>query len=72
MEQAFVVYHTISRGDCDSVKIIGVYSSRVLAERAVERLRKKPGFRSSDGEFTIGPYQVDNDYWADGFGIDDD
>lgn len=72
MEDLYIVYHTIIRGENHNTKFIGVYSTRELAESAVSRLKVKPGFRKPNGVFSIGAYKLDNDYWADGFGIDDD
>lgn len=49
------------------VKLIGVYSSYILAQEAVRRTMKLPGF--SGGEFSIDPYVVDKDYWEEGYGM---
>jgi hypothetical protein len=62
----------------EHVKMIGVYSTRNLAEAAVERLRVQPGFKDypllvdptseqSDNGFHIDEYVVDCDYWTEGF-----
>lgn len=64
----FMLHHTITRGDVEDDKIIGVYATRSSAEAAIERLKDKPGFRDPRGVFGIGPYKLDMDYWADGFG----
>ena len=72
MEDLFIVYHTIIRGEDHNTKFIGIYSTRELAESAVARLKSKPGFRKPNGEFYIGAYRLNNDYWADGFGLDDE
>jgi hypothetical protein len=58
--------HTLEGGEED-VKIIGIYSSKEHAERAVERLRKQAGFRDTPDGFTIDLYRLDQDHWADGF-----
>ena len=49
------------------VKFIGVYSSKALAEEAVERLRARPGFDRFPDGFTIDAVQVDQTSWEEGF-----
>lgn len=58
--------HYLPGGDED-VKLIGVYSSRLAAEKAIERLASKPGFSEPSGEFFIDCYPLDVDFWEDGF-----
>lgn len=65
----------------DDVKVIGVYSSRMEAERAVERIRAQPGFLDhpriidalvdeEESGFFIDEYLLDKDHWSEGFGLD--
>jgi hypothetical protein len=68
LEYVYLLHHTVTRGEEENDKIIGIYSSEDVAKRAIERFKALPGFRDPDGEFTIGPYRLDQDYWADGFG----
>ena len=77
--QVFVLWHLHGVGDETSEKLIGVYSTEDLAQRAVGRLRGRPGFADhpsllnvdSEGDegFLIVPYPVDEDHWAEGFVI---
>ena len=46
---------------------IGVYSSPVLAEAAIVRLRGQPGFRDWPDAFRILEYGLDEDAFPDGF-----
>ena len=39
----------------------------VAENLAIERLKQKPGFRDQPDWFTIEPYDLDADRWADGF-----
>jgi hypothetical protein len=79
MNRVFVLQHLhVINGDQDDVKLLGVYSSRALAEVAMEKFRHLPGFRDtpymadptqsgpSEG-FTIDEYQLDQDSWGEGF-----
>lgn len=59
--------HPVLDGDAEEVKFIGVYSSREGAERAVERLRRAPGFVDWPEGFTIDAYRLDEDHWTEGF-----
>jgi hypothetical protein len=43
----------------ESIKLIGVYSSKAHAEAALERVRAQPGFRDHPAGFEIGSYTVD-------------
>lgn len=56
-----------SEEEGDDVKLLGVYSSRAAAERAIERARTRPGFRDEPRCFFVGDYVLDKDAWADGF-----
>ena len=65
MELLFVLLHSLP--ETGRVKVVGVYSSRELAEAAVERTRLLPGFADEPGGFTIEQYEVDRDHWPRGF-----
>ena len=79
MQSVFIIQHlhVLPDGEED-VKLIGAYSSHAAALAAVTRLRTQPGFSDfsnvvsfddSDEEqgFYIGEYQLDLDYWPEGF-----
>lgn len=51
----------------DDGKLIGVFSNREIAERAVAAFLEKPGFKDFPEGFTIDEYQVDKPYWEEGF-----
>jgi hypothetical protein len=66
-------------GDMESVKTIGIYSSREKAAQAIDRLKDKPGFcenpllfNPAEDErasgFIIDAYVLDVDNWSEGFG----
>ena len=56
----------------DDFKILGLYSSRRLAEQRVERVRLLPGFRRSPDGFFVHEYTLGEAHWTDGFHIGDD
>jgi hypothetical protein len=65
MELLFVLLHSLP--ETGRVKVVGVYSSRELAEAAEERTRLLPGFADEPDGFTIEQYEVDRDHWPRGF-----
>ena len=66
MELLFVLLHSLP--ETGRVKVVGVYSSRELAEAAEERTRLLPGFADEPDGFTIEQFEVDRDHWPRGFG----
>lgn len=67
MTKVYIVHHEHLLDDCDEVKLIGVYSSEEMAERAVERCQELPGFREHPDGFHIDAYPRDEDHWTSGF-----
>jgi hypothetical protein len=64
----FVVQHLhVLEGGEEDVKFIGVYSTQDAAQRAVDRLRLKPGFCDTPDGFSIDRYTLDGDHWEEGF-----
>ena len=54
-------------GDEEDAKLIGVYSTKELAEAAQKRAAQLPGFRDTPEGFTIDSCEVDRDEWCEGF-----
>lgn len=70
MQKIYYLYHIRNEDtDDEDVKLIGMYSSYELAEKAQERTKYKPGFIDFPDGFYIDEYIVDKDYWVDGFVI---
>jgi hypothetical protein len=65
MDPLFVLLH--NPPESGRVKVIGIYSSKALAEAAIERTRILPGFAEEPDSFTIDQYEVDKDHWPRGF-----
>ena len=65
MKLVFVLLHSLP--ETGRIKVVGVYSSRELAEAAEERTRLLPGFADEPDGFTIELYEVDRDHWPRGF-----
>jgi hypothetical protein len=56
------------RPGVDEAKLIGIYSTRELAEQAKARVRDKPGFQDHPEDFLISEVLLDRDGWTEGFG----
>ena len=68
MQIVYVVQHVhIIEEDQEDVKMIGVYSTEILAQKAVERFRLLPGFCDAPDGFAMDRYEVDEDNWTSGF-----
>lgn len=65
MDPLFVLLH--NPPETGRVKVIGIYSSRALAEAAIQRARILPGFVEEPESFTIDLYDIDKDHWPRGF-----
>jgi len=61
----FALLHSLA--ETGKVKVVGIYSSRLLAEEAEERTRLLPGFSEEPQGFSIEQYHVDADHWSRGF-----
>jgi len=69
MKRVFILWHHYpdSPGD-NNAKLLGVYSSKEIAEgRRDGKYKQLPGFSRRGGEFTIDPYEIDEDHWSEGF-----
>ncbi len=69
MIKVFVLEHVREDEDSQDVKLIGVFSIRVNAELAIEKLANSPGFRDCLDGFTIDEYVLDEIEWSEGFGV---
>ena len=65
MSELHVLLHSLA--DSGRVKVVGIYSSRVLAKAAEERTRLLAGFSDEPQGFTIDRYEIDKDHWSRGF-----
>ena len=65
MDPFYVLLHSLP--ETGRVKVIGIYSSKALAEAAEERTKLLPGFAEEPSGFTIEQYEVDKEYWSRGF-----
>jgi hypothetical protein len=65
MSPLYVLLHSLP--ETGKVKVVGLYSSKALAEEAVDRAKALPGFLEEPDGFTIEQYEVDRDHWPRGF-----
>ena len=68
MKHIYLLQHSYEVGEYDETKIIGIYSSRELAERTIENYKNLPGFIKYPVEcFHIDRYEVNQNNWQEGF-----
>jgi len=67
MNSVYILWHVHNVEGRDDEKLIGVYQSELDAKAAIERLKIKPGFRETQGGFSIDKYSLNRDSWEDGF-----
>lgn len=65
MDPLYVLLHSLP--ETGRVKVVGIYSSKSLAEEAEDRARALPGFSDEPDGFVIEQYEVDRDHWSRGF-----
>ena len=63
----FVLEHEREIDGHDDVKMVGVYASRLDAEKARERALSLPGFTDHEDGFSICEYELGRDHWTSGF-----
>ena len=74
MHQVYVLWHTHELkddyGSHDEIKMIGIFSTKEKAQRAVEQLKDQEGFRDHPVScFEIDEQVVDRISWTEGFCI---
>ena len=67
MNEVYLLHHMHAIEDHEDVKLLGVFSSRELAERAKERALNLPGFKDSPDGFSIDKYIIDRMGWTAGY-----
>jgi hypothetical protein len=66
--QVYILAHVFDLSDQQQdVKLIGVYSTEEDALEAQERARQRPGFSENPDGFNVAAYELDRDYWVEGF-----
>lgn len=65
--EVYLLWHAHDLDEEVDVKLLGVYSSQQKAEGARLRASDQPGFRENPQGFHIDRYEVDQDWWTEGF-----
>ena len=66
-QTVYLLWHTHILDDEEDSKLIGVYSSQELAEEKIVEYRSVEGFKNNPDDFEIASYQLDQDFWTEGF-----
>jgi homoserine kinase type II len=67
MMNVFLLWHVHDLGEEEDAKLLGVYSSEQKAEAARQRAVALPGFRECPEGFLVDRYELDQDYWTEGY-----
>jgi len=67
MNEVWLLHHIRTIEDHEDVKLLGVFSTRELAERAKARALNLPGFKDSPDGFSIDKYIIDRMGWTAGY-----
>lgn len=63
----FILLHEYELDGHDELKVLGVYSERILAEQAQTRFEAEPGFCDHWDGFGILESSLNKDLWSGGF-----
>ena len=67
-EIVYLVWHTHKIDEeTDDEKLIGVYSTKALADNALARASLLEGFKDHIADFEVCDYELDKDHWTEGF-----
>lgn len=67
MKIAYMLDHEKDLGEYSRVHIVGVFSTRELAEVALSDSKNLPGFRDAPEGFSISEITLNKDQWEGGF-----
>lgn len=67
IKYVYLLWHTHTLDDEEDQKLIGIYSSQELASRKITEYQTITGFKDFPNSFEIAKYQIDKDYWQEGF-----
>lgn len=67
MEKVYLVQHEHLINGVEDVKIIGIYSTQILAQRAIERAKSLIGFSDTPNGFYMDEYKLDEDHWTEDY-----
>ncbi len=77
MDYVYTLEHNYIKETClgkdiEEIKLLGIFSTRDKAKRAIEMYIDKSGFKKHPLDcFQITKYKIGESYWTDGFGFDD-
>lgn len=67
----YILYHSYYYGkasEYEEVKLLGVFSTKLNAKKAIIKYCKLPGFKDYPIEcFSIDRYKIDENNWKEGF-----
>ncbi|MDT8716222.1 hypothetical protein IAI10_06100 [Clostridium sp. 19966] len=67
MKRVFLLQHAYELNGIDEEKIIGIYSTEQKAKAVIEEHKKLTGFKDYPKGFCIDEYELDKNFWEEGF-----
>ena len=68
LSSVFILWYALEDDEfMENAKLIGVYRTVIDCNKAIERLRDKPGFRNYSAGFETNEYVLNKDHWTEGF-----
>lgn len=67
MSRIYLLQHSYEHNGIEETKIIGIFSSKHKALEVIEQYKILSGFKNHSNNFYIDEYQVDKNYWEEGF-----
>jgi hypothetical protein len=75
MNNVYLLQHSHEFDDgSESVKVLGIYSTRKEAKAAIIRFLRLPGFCDAPKGFSVDKFELNKDEWVEGYfteGIDE-
>jgi hypothetical protein len=66
--KVFLLQHTYEKEcGCVAFKVIGIFSTKALAQKSLKSLSTQPGFSEHPKGFYIGEYIIERRHWDGGF-----
>jgi homoserine kinase type II len=67
MTEIYILVHAYGDMWREKIKILGIFSSAVTAQAALERAKQLPGFRDYPSGLSIEAHEIGRIWWEEGF-----
>lgn len=67
IKSVFLLQYGYEMDKIEETKIIGIFSSKEIAEQVLIKYKSLPGFKDYPDSFFIDECTIDKSYWEEGF-----